>query len=395
MTLRFAAIALTVTASPALAQVDQGPANVPSNTPAFENQTRAPEIENTGTLQTETVAEGLVHPWGVEVLPEGGYLVTERAGRLQHIAADGTMTEVEGVPEVVAQRQGGLLDVALAPDFETSREVYMTYSKPQGSGEAATAVASARLSDDAASLEEVSDIYVQTPPSPTAMHFGSRVVPDGDVLYVTLGEHSSESERVLAQDLGASYGKVVRITPDGSAPDDNPFADDEDALPEVWTYGHRNPQGAALGPEGRLWVLEHGPAGGDELNLIEPGANYGWPEVSYGQKYSGSPVGTGETSAEGVTEPVYYWDPVIAPGGFTFYEGDMFEGWEGDVVASSLTPGGIVRLKLEDDRVTGEARYLSELGRVRDIDIDADGALLVLTDDPDGALIRVLPEEGA
>ncbi len=395
MTLRTAtAIALTV-AAPAMAQVDQGPPNVPGNTPAFENQTRAPEIENAGTLRTETVAGGLVHPWGVEPLPGGGYLVTERVGRLQHIAADGTLTEVEGVPEVVAQRQGGLLDVALAPEFETSREIYLTYSKPQGSGEAATAVASARLSDDAAALEDLTDIFVQTPPSPTAMHFGSRVVPDGDALYVTLGEHSSEAERVLAQDLSASYGKVVRITPEGGAADGNPFVDQTDALPEIWTYGHRNPQGAALGPEGRLWVLEHGPAGGDELNLVEPGANYGWPEVSYGQKYSGSPVGTGETSAEGVTEPVYYWDPVIAPGGFTFYEGDMFEGWDGDVVASSLTPGGIVRLSLEGDRVTGEARYLSELGRVRDIDIDADGALLVLTDDPDGALIRVLPEEGA
>ena len=388
------AIALIV-AAPAMAQVNQGPPNVPGNTPAFENQTRAPEIEDAGTLRTETVADGLVHPWGVEPLPGGGYLVTERVGRLQHVAADGTMTEVQGVPEVVARRQGGLLDVALVPDFETSREIYLTYSKPQGSGDAATAVASARLSDDAASLEEVSDLYVQTPPSPTAMHFGSRVVPDGDVLYVTLGEHSSEAERVLAQDLGASYGKVVRIAPDGSVPEDNPFAEEEEALPEVWTYGHRNPQGAALGPEGRLWVLEHGPAGGDELNLVEPGANYGWPDVSYGQKYSGAPVGSGETSAEGVTEPVYYWDPVIAPGGFTFYEGDMFEGWDGDVVASSLTPGGIVRLNLEDDRVTGEARYLPELGRVRDIDIDADGALLVLTDDPDGALIRVLPGEGA
>ena len=195
------------------------------------------------------------------------------------------------------------------------------------------------------------------------------------------------------QALNTTYGKVVRITLEGGVPTSNPFSGQDGARAEVFTYGHRNPQGADLHPRtGDLWTLEHGPKGGDELNLIEPGANYGWPLVSYGEDYSGTPVGTGKTSAPGITEPRYYWDPVIAPGGFAFYDGDMFEGWDNDVVAASLNPGGIVRLKLRGTTVTGEARYLGNLGRVRDIEIDRDGAILILVDDPEnGALVRVTP----
>ena len=392
MTIKSAAALSLALSGPAFAEVDQGPPNVPEFTPAFENQTRAPEIAEPVRLRTEVLAAGLVHPWGVAPLPGGGYLVSERVGRLQLVGADGSVTEVGGAPDVVARGQGGLLDVALAPDFESSRRIYMTYSKPQGLRQMATAAATGVLTADMTRLEDLRDIFVQTPPSTSALHFGSRIVLDGDNAFITVGEHSTEAERVLAQDLKTTYGKVVRVTVDGGIPGDNPFRGQSGALAEVWSYGHRNPQGAALHPEtGDLWTLEHGPAGGDELNLIRPGANYGWPIVSYGENYGGAPVGTGKSSAPGIVEPRYYWDPVIAPGGFAFYDGAMFD-WQGDVVAGSLNPGGVVRLTLDGDTVTGEARYLGELGRVRDVDIDLDGALLILIDDPDGALIRVTPE---
>jgi glucose/arabinose dehydrogenase len=289
------------------------------------------------------------------------------------------------VPNVVADRQGGLLDVALAEDFETSRRIYLTYAKPLGGRRNATAAATGVLSNDFSRLTDLRDIFVQTPPSRNPMHFGSRIVLDGTHAFITTGEHSSEAERVLAQDLRSTYGKVVRITLEGGIPRSNPFVDQSGALGEVWAYGLRNPQGADLHPRtGALWTLEHGPKGGDELNQIEKGANYGWPIVSYGENYSGSPVGTGQSSAPGMTEPRYYWDPVIAPGGFAVYDGD--------VIAGSLTPGGIVRLKLRGDRVTGEARYLGGLGRIRDVEIDRDGALLLLVDSPDGSVVRVTPK---
>ncbi len=390
---RYAAMLWIVFAVPGQAEVAQGPANAPHFEPAFENQTRAPEIGETLELRTEIVAGGLEHPWGVEPLPGGGYLVTERVGRLQYVSDQGEVRQMSGVPSVLAKRQGGLLDVALAPDFDTSRRIYLTYAKRRGWLKTATAVATAVVSDDFSDLLELRDIFIQSPASSTAMHFGSRVLIRDQEVFVTLGEHSTPTERVLAQDLRTTYGKVVRISPEGGAPPDNPFAGQRDAMAEIWSYGHRNPQGAAFHPVTRaLWTLEHGPAGGDELNLIEPGGNYGWPMVSYGVNYSGTPVGTGRSSAEGVIEPRYYWDPVIAPGGFVFYDGAMFD-WQGDVVAGSLNPGGIVRLRMNGDRVAGEARYLEDLGRVRDVDIDHDGALLILIDDSDGALIRVVRED--
>ena len=379
-------------AAPAFAQpVEQGPKNVPSFEPAFENQTRAPAVQTEASLSVESLVGGLEHPWGIEVLPEGGYLVTERSGALRMVSADGTLGEpIEGVPDVLNEGQGGLLDVALSADFADSRVVYLSYAKPMPDGMNATAAARGVLSEDGTSLTDVQDIFVQDPPARPAMHFGSRIVVDGDVVYVTTGEHSSPETRVFAQDLDKTYGKVVRITPEGDVPDGNPFADQEGAKPEIWTLGHRNVQGAALRPEtGELWTLEHGPAGGDELNVIEAGSNYGWPEVSYGQNYGGSPVGTGEHSAEGFVEPRYYWDPVIAPGGFAFYEGEMFPDWQDDVLAASLNPGGLVRLELDGDTVTGEERLVTDRGRIRDVEIDADGAVLLLVDAPDGEILRV------
>ena len=375
------------------APVEQGAKNVPEFEPAFGAQTRAPAIADTIALETEEVVDGLVHPWGIAVLPEGGYLVTERAGQLRVVQPDGTLGEpVAGVPDVLSEEQGGLLDVALAEDFAESRRIFLTYSKPLEDNMSATAAATGILSDDMRELAEVQDIFVQFPASPTPMHYGSRIVPDGDVVWITTGEHFTERERDYAQDLDKTYGKVVRVAPDGSAPEDNPFLLQDDAIPSIYSYGHRNIQGAAIRPStGELWTLEHGPAGGDELNRIEAGENYGWPDVSYGENYDGTPVGTGEPRAEGFAEPQYYWDPVIAPGGFTFYEGEMFD-WEGDVIASSLVPGGLVRLTLEGDRVTGEARYLEDVGRVRDVAVDRDGALLVLIDDDPGSVLRVTPE---
>ena len=383
------AVVAALMAAPTWAQVAQGPKNVPDAEPAFAGQTRAPEIREAVSLQVEILQSGFDVPWAIEVLPGGGYLVTERPGRLRAVLPGGDMTNISGVPEVVAVRQGGLLDVALAEDFEASRRIYLTYSKPVGR-RTVTAAGTGVLNDDYTQLDDFVDIFVGNPPSDSPMHFGSRIVLDGDVAYITSGEHSSQQTRVLAQDLRTTYGKVLRVTLNGDPAPGNPFADQPDADPRIFSYGHRNPQGADLHPEtGDLWTLEHGPRGGDELNVIEPGANYGWPVVSYGINYSGSPIGTGRTSAPGLTEPRYYWDPVIAPGGFAFYDGTMFD-WSGDVIASSLNPGGIVRLVLDGETVTAEARYLPDLGRVRDIEIDSDGAILAVNDD--GNLMRITPQ---
>lgn len=376
-----------VMATSACAQgVDQGAKNAPQFTPVFPNQTRAPAVESGVALQIDVLAEGLDTPWGVEVLPEGGYLVTERSGALRMIKGGKAGPPISGVPAVLAQRQGGLLDVALAEDFATSRVIFMTYAKPMDGGMSATAAARAVLSADGTSLSDLRDVFVQDPPSPNAMHFGARVVPQDGYLFITTGEHFSTREREYAQDLDKTYGKVVRVTLEGAAAQGNPFDS------EVWTLGHRNVQGADIRPsDGTLWTLEHGAAGGDELNKITAGANYGWPVVSYGVNYSGSPIGSGKARGEGFAEPQYYWDPVIAPGGFAFYEGALFDGWEGDILAASLNPGGLVRLVLEGDRVVGEERFLSGDIRLRDVEIDRDGAILIL-DNSQGRLLRLTPK---
>ena len=392
-TLARASAILASLALPAAAEDwDYGERNTPSLTPAFPEQTRAPKIDDGVELAAETIAGGLDHPWAVAVLPEGGYLVTERSGALRHVGPQGEVgAPIAGVPEVLVDGQGGLLDVSLAADFAESRGVWLSYAKPLEGGMSATAAALATLSEDGTTLENVTEVFVQEPPSPTPAHYGSRVVPAGDHVFITTGEHFTPKERQYAQDPAKTYGKVIRLTADGSVPADNPFADRGGAAALVWSLGHRNLQGAALAPGGGLWTLEHGPQGGDELNRIEAGANYGWPVVSYGQNYDGSPVGDGIAHQEGMAEPVYFWDPVIAPGGFAFYQGAMFPGWEGDVIAASLTPGGIVRLKLDGDRVVGEARYLYGSARFRDIAIDRDGAILAVTDADDGALLRITP----
>lgn len=383
----FTFVTAAIVATSACAQgLEQGSKNAPQFTPAWPNQTRAAAQASGVTMQITVLAEGLDTPWGVDVLPEGGYLVTERSGALRLVQGGNVSAPISGVPEVLAQRQGGLLDVALAEDFATSRVIFLTYAKLMSGGMSATAAARGILSADGTTLTDVRDVFVQDPPSPNAMHFGSRAVPQGDYLYVTTGEHFSTRERKFSQDLDKTYGKVVRVNLEGGAANGNPFKN------EIWTLGHRNVQGADIRPsDGSLWTLEHGPAGGDELNKITAGANYGWPVVSYGVNYSGSPIGSGQARGEAFTEPQYYWDPVIAPGGFAFYEGTMFDGWQDNVLAASLNPGGLVRLILNGDRVVGEERFLVGDIRVRDVEIDRDGAILIL-DYSEGRLLRLTPQ---
>ena len=332
------------------------------------------------------------------MLPDGAVLVTEQPGRLR-VVVDGALlpAPVAGLPEVFAQRQGGLLDVAAGPNFAEDRVIYWTYSKPTGGGASATAAASGRLAEDFSAVSDVTDIFVQTPASTSPMHYGSRLAFDGaGHVFITTGERSVASERGRAQELDATYGKVIRLGLDGSTPADNPFAGQGAAASSVWSYGHRNIQSAAIHPDtGALWIGEHGPKGGDELNLIEPGANYGWPVVSYGINYNGSPVGDGAARDEGFVEPRYYWDPVIAPGGMVFYDGAEFPEWRGDLLVAGLRAGAIVRLEIEGDTVVGEERLLTDQGRIRDVAIDADGALLVATDARNGALLRLTRTDGA
>lgn len=380
---------LVLLATAATAQVETRPPNAPNYTPAFKNQTRAPAIAGQVAFQTQQITDGLEHPWGMAVLPDGRYLVTQRTGRLTLVARNGAKTNITGLPEISVAGQGGLLDVAIAEDFATSRRIFFTYAKGRGLGRRSTAAGTGVLTEDLTQLTEVKDIFVQEPPVRDTGHFGSRIVIDGGTAFITTGDRHS---RRRVQNLATTIGKVVRVTLDGGIPASNPFNGQDRANAQIYSFGHRNAQGATLHPRtGALWVLEHGPKGGDELNLVNPGQNYGWPIVTYGINYDTTPIGEAITSADGITEPVYYWDPVIAPGGFRFYEGSMFRGWRGDIVAASLRPGGLIRLKLEGDRVVGEARYLRELGRVRDIDLDRDGAILVLTDKPNGALIRITP----
>ncbi|HXH04272.1 MAG TPA: PQQ-dependent sugar dehydrogenase [Candidatus Competibacteraceae bacterium] len=342
-----------------------------------------------GAVRVETLARGLEHPWGLAFLPDGGMLVTERPGRLRRVEPDGRLSEpLAGLPPVFAQGQGGLLDVALSPHFAEDRLVYLSFAEP-GEGGAGTAVARGRLGSGG--LEGTQVIWRQQPKVGGANHFGSRLLfrPDG-TLFVTLGDRYAYRER--AQDLAVTLGKIVRINPDGSVPPDNPFVGRAGARPEIWSYGHRNIQAAALHPEtAALWTVEHGARGGDELNHPEAGKNYGWPVITYGVDYSGLRIGEG-TAKPGMEQPVYYWDPVIAPSGATFYTGAAFPQWQGSLLIGSLRPGLLVRLTFAGDRVAHEERYLAELGeRIRDVRQGPDGRLYLLTDSRDGRILRLLP----
>ena len=368
------------------------PNEAPSQEPAFPGQTRACEIHTETPVAVDVIASGLDHPWAVEPLPGGDFLVTERPGRLRIVSASGEIgAPIEGLPEVHAQRQGGLLDVALSPDFASDRTIFWSYAEPRGEGNG-TSVARGELSQDGRRLENVRVIFRAMPSYDNSMHYGSRLAfgPDGN-LFITTGERSDRSMREHAQRLDGHLGKVLRIQPDGSIPPDNPFVDEPGAEPEIWTLGHRNIQAIGRDPQGRMWTIEHGPRGGDELNLLEPGTNYGWPEQSYGIEYSGQPL-PGEPDPGGFQQPVYYWDPVIAPSGADWYTGDLFPEWRGDLFVGALRDQRLVRLRIEDERVTGEEHLLKDRGqRIRDVKQGPDGALYVVTDEDSGELWRVRP----
>jgi glucose/arabinose dehydrogenase len=341
-----------------------------------------------GTIKVHTVTEGLDHPWGLAFLPDGRMLVTERYGKLRVIDKDGKASEpLKGVPEVVTEGQGGLLDVTLDPNFAENGLVYLSYSEPGEGGTAGTAVARGKLGTDG--LENVEVIFRQAPKVDGGNHFGSRLVfaPDGK-LFVTLGERFKFEP---AQDLATHLGKVVRINPDGSVPEDNPFVAQEGKLSEIWSYGHRNPQGAAINPEtGKLWESEFGPSGGDELNIVEPGKNYGWPVVSWGKHYDGRAIPEPTTHPE-FTDAIAHWNPVISPSGIAFYTSDAIPGWKGNLLIGGLSSQAIVRLTLDGEKVTEEERI--PMGkRIRDVAQGPDGAVYALTDENNGKILRLTLE---
>jgi glucose/arabinose dehydrogenase len=371
--------------------------------PAFPNQTRAPALTTDTQVEVKEIvtAGGIVSPWSVEALPGGKFLITERlAGQFRIADASGKVSPPikDGVPAVVAQGQGGLLDVALDPQFSTNQMIYWSYSEPQGDGTNNTAVAKAKLVDGAQPrLENVQVIYHQQPSLRSPLHFGSRLVFARDgTLFVTQGERSVREGRMQSQDLKSGLGKIARINKDGTIPQDNPFVGRSDARPEIWSYGHRNVQGAFLHPQtGELWELEHGPQGGDEINIARKGKDYGWPTITYGVEYGGAHTKIGEGAQKaGMEQPVYYWDPVIAPGALMYYSGDLFPKWKGSVFAAGLNSDFVARLTLDGDKVVGEERmkFSDKRERYRDIIQGTDGAIYVLTDGPQARLLKVTPK---
>ncbi len=343
-------------------------------------------------LRTESVAKGLEHPWALAFLPQGRFLVTERPGRLRIVEPDGRLLPpVAGLPQLATQGQGGLLDLVLDSRFSANRILYFCFSEP-GPGGNSTALARARLSDDGRRLEQLHVLFSQKPKVASTMHFGCRIVEDREGhLFLALGERFSRMDD--AQRLDNHLGKVVRLTKDGAPAPGNPFAERAGALPEIWSFGHRNPQGAALGPEGRLWIHEHGPQGGDEVNLPQSGRNYGWPVVSLGVHYGGRPVGQGESTQAGMEPPHHHWTPSIAPSGMAFLGSDRYgPAWQKSLFVGALRAQLLVRLELDGQGgVVREERWPVAAGRVRDVRQGPDGWLYLLTDEQEGQLLRVLP----
>lgn len=389
-------LSIGLVAGPAFAQaepVETQPPNAPDQKPESQDQTRAPQPPDTPEVELTVVAEDLPQLWSLEFLPDGRMLVTAKEGAMHIVGEDGNAgPAITGVPEVDSAGQGGLLDVALAPDFESSNRIFFSFSEPREGGNG-TSVASATLVTDEAgggALEDVKVIFRQMPTYDGDMHFGSRLVfgSEGE-LYVTVGERSDETPRVQAQDIGSGLGKVFRIDRDGAALPDNPFVDEAGAQPEIWSFGHRNMQAAALDDQGRLWTVEHGPMGGDELNRPEAGVNYGWPEVTYGLDYSGEPIGEGLTAKADTAQPIYYWDPVIAPSGMAFYDGEEFPEWDGAFLVGGLVAQSVVVVHLENDRVAFEERV--PMGaRVRDVKVGPDGAVYAVTEDQGSATSQIV-----
>lgn len=388
MTLRFPLLASAALLVAACTPPDAAtPAAADATSPAAAEAGARTQV--VGGLEVTTIAEGFAHPWGLAFLPDGRALVTTKPGELFLVDADGTVSApVTGVPQVWAQGQGGLLDVAIDPDFAQSPWIYLSFSEP-GDGGAGTAVARGRLVDGA--LQDVAVIFRQEPKLDAGQHFGSRLVFDRDGrLYVTSGDRGNWDN---PQQLDKGQGKIFRIERDGAVPADNPFVGRDGANPAIWSYGHRNVQGAALHPvTGVLWQTEHGARGGDELNIPEAGKNYGWPVITLGVNYNGQPIGSGEKEADGMEQPIHSWTPSIAPSGLAFYTADRFPQWQGDLFVGALAFQRLVRLDLDGDRVVGEEALLVDLKeRIRDVRHGPDGYLYLLTDAANGKLLRVGP----
>jgi glucose/arabinose dehydrogenase len=352
---------------------------------------QGPVSSEQATFELVTVAAGLEHPWGMAFLPDGDVLITERPGRLR-LLREGALdpTPIAGVPAVYASGQGGLLDVALDPDFAANGLIYLSYAAA-GDGGNGTRVLRARLGEGR--LEDPEVIFTALPLVNSSKHFGSRLVFDRQGhLFITVGERGQDER---AQDLADLNGAVIRLHPDGSVPQDNPFVGRADARPEIFSYGHRNPQGMAVHPEtGAVWTHEHGPRGGDEVNVVRPGVNYGWPVITHGISYAGFPIGEGEAKP-GMAQPLYYWVPSIAPSGMAFYTGDAFPDWRGDLFVGALRDELLARLELDGERVVAEERLLEgAIGRIRDVETGPDGFLYLLTDESDGGLYRLEPAKG-
>jgi glucose/arabinose dehydrogenase len=383
------------------APLETRPRNAVDYQPAFAGQTRAKGIHDSVAYEVQTVTSGLTLPWAVEQLPDGRLLVTEKPGNLRIITGQGTISApVAGVPAVRYKGQAGLLDVALDPAFESNHTIYFCYSE-QRDGGSGVALARAVLVEDeqGAHLDQLKVIFRAGPTIESDRQLGSRISfgKDGK-LFLTLGERGITEAVGQAQNLLSDFGKVARLNPDGSIPKDNPFVGRSDARPEIWSYGHRDAQSLVVDPaNGKVWSIEHGPRGGDELNLIRPGINYGWPIICYGIDYPGTKVGAGITQKEGLEQPVYYWDPVIAPSGMALYSGDMFPEWKGSIFVGGLIGMKVVRLQMDGEKVVGEEWLLQDLHqRIRDVQQGNDGAIYVLTESGEkSSLLRIVRRKGA
>ena len=385
--------------------------NAEEQKPTFPEQTRACGVETKAAYEVTVVAKGLNKPWAVEPLPNGGFLVTEKEGQMRIVSKDGKISEplqgvlavgqgstteaskLGGLPPVTARGQGGLLDVALSPNFKEDQTIFWSFSEERSDG-SGTSVARGKLSKDFTKIEDVKIIFRVLPGYKNGLHFGSRLAfgPDGK-LYITTGDRFDRPNRELVQKLDNHLGKIMRINADGSVPEDNPFVKTEGAKPEIWDLGHRNIQSAAFDERGQLWTVEHGARGGDELNRIEKGKNYGWSIVTFGQEYSGEAIPNSQTKREGYVDPVYYWDPVIAPSGMEVYTGAAFPEWKGNIFVGGLVTEKLVRLVLKDNKVVGEENLLKNRGRIRDVRQGNDGFLYVVTDESNGELLRIAPKK--
>lgn len=391
--------------------LETGEPNAEEQKPSFPEQTRACGVETKTAYEVSVVAKGLNKPWAVEPLPNGDFLVTEKEGQMRIVSKDGKIGEplqgvlsvgqggtteasrLGGLPPVTARGQGGLLDVVLSTNFKEDSTIFWSFSEERSDG-SGTSVARGKLSKDFTKIEDVKIIFRVLPGYKNGLHFGSRLAfgPDGK-LYVTTGDRFDRPNRELVQKLDNHLGKIMRINADGSVPEDNPFVKTSGAKPEIWDLGHRNIQSAAFDEKGQLWTVEHGARGGDELNRIEKGKNYGWSIVTFGQEYSGDAIPNSQTKREGYIDPVYYWDPVIAPSGMEVYTGAAFPEWKGNIFVGGLVTEKLVRLVMKDNKVIGEENLLKDRGRIRDVRQGNDGFLYVVTDESNGELLRIAPKK--